>query len=157
MHLVNIFFPLPVLLEIAWDQRGTTDVSATVCVPSAPAGAGKKKIIIKIEQTPKIQQLPFIVPLAWIEIWLITLFHIQGCALKIAVPPLGGSQGTKGEQAAEEQRRGRAFSVLINLSNAVATQVTSESTAGKRTLFRIWYRSLGRATWGWFNVHVPGQ
>lgn len=103
-------------------------MSATVCFPSAPAGAGETP-------PPKIQQVPFIVPLAWIELWLITLFHIQGCTLKIAVPPLGGSQGTKGEQAAEEQRRGRAFSVLISLSNAVATQVTSESTAGSERCF----------------------
>lgn len=66
---------------------------------------------------------------------MITLFHIQGYTLKIAAPPLGGSQGTKGEQAAEEQRRGRAFSVLISLSNAVATQVTSESTARSERCF----------------------
>lgn len=108
------------LLENARDQGRTADVSVTECTC---------KCRLKKKQQ---QQLRFLVPQAWTELWLITLFHIQGCALKIAAPPpLGGSQGTKGEQAAKEQRRWRAPCVLISLSNAVAAQVTShESTAG---------------------------
>lgn len=140
------------LLEGAWDQGGTAGVSATGGFPSAPVEQVKKNRANPPKYRKK-NSAAFIVPLAWIELWLITLFHIQGCALKIATPPPGGSRGT---MVGNRQPKSRGEGGLPPSSSA--SPIPSPlGSGGANAAWDLAYRTLPWATWGRFNAHVPGQ
>lgn len=108
-------------------------MSATGGFPSAPVEQVKKNRANPPNIEKRFSSSPFIVPLAWIELWLITLFHVQGCALKIAVPPLGGSRGT---MVGNRQPKSRGEGGLPPSSSA--SPIPSPLGSGEPTLLGIW-------------------